>query len=96
MQNLQIKDDIFDWNGDAEILRKANYKIKLLNQAKDLHLTSGRNPQGISAAVIYIAATLTNERKTQKAVAEIATVTDVTIRSRYKELLNKLLIEISL
>ena len=44
--------------------------IKLLNQAKNLHLTSGRSPQGISAAVIYIAATLTNEKKKQKEVAE--------------------------
>jgi len=37
---------------------------------------------------------LTNERKTQREIAEIATVTEVTIRNRYKELLEKLMIEV--
>ncbi len=70
--------------------------IKLLNQAKGLQLTSGRNSRGISAAVIYIATILTNEKKTQQEVAEITNVTALTIRPRYKELLKKLLIEINL
>jgi transcription initiation factor TFIIB len=37
---------------------------------------------------------LTNERKTQREIAEIANVTEVTIRNRYKELLEKLMIEV--
>jgi len=47
LQNLQIKDDIFDWNGDAEILRKANYKIKLLNQAKIIGVETDSSIEGI-------------------------------------------------
>jgi transcription initiation factor TFIIB len=39
---------------------------------------------------------LTNERKTQREIAEIANVTEVTIRNRYKELLEKLMIEVPL
>ncbi len=39
---------------------------------------------------------MTNERKTQREIAEIANVTEVTIRNRYKELLEKLMIEVPL
>jgi len=48
------------------------------------------------AASNYIATVLTNERKTQREIAEIANVTEVTIRNRYKELLEKLMIEVPL
>lgn len=70
--------------------------IKILKLAKDLKLTSGRGPTGIAAAATYIAAVLTNERKTQREIAEVANVTEVTIRNRYKELLDSLLIEVIL
>jgi len=61
-----------------------------------MKLTSGRGPAGIAAAATYIATVLTNERKTQREIAEIASVTEVTIRNRYKELLEKLMIEVPL
>ncbi len=70
--------------------------IKILQLAKDLKLTSGRGPTGIAAAATYIAAVLTNERKTQRDIAEVANVTEVTIRNRYKELLDRLLIDVEL
>jgi transcription initiation factor TFIIB len=48
----------------------------------------------MAAAAIYIASVLCGERRTQRDVAEIAGVTEVTIRNRYKELANKLDINI--
>jgi len=63
---------------------------KILFAAKELKLTSGRGPTGIAAAVSYIAAILTGERKTQREISEIAQVTEVTIRNRYKELAERL------
>ncbi|MCJ7647974.1 MAG: transcription initiation factor IIB, partial [Candidatus Lokiarchaeota archaeon] len=63
---------------------------KILFAATELKLTSGRGPTGIAAAVSYIASTLTGERKTQREIAEIAQVTEVTIRNRYKELAERL------
>jgi len=63
---------------------------KILNAAKALKLTSGRGPTGIAAAASYVASVLTGERKTQREIAEIAQVTEVTIRNRYKELVEKL------
>jgi transcription initiation factor TFIIB len=68
--------------------------IRILETAAQMKLTSGRGPTGIAAAATYIAAVLTNERKTQREIAEIANVTEVTIRNRYKELLEKLFIEV--
>jgi len=69
---------------------------KILGTARDLKLTSGRGPTGIAAAASYIASVLTGERKTQREIAEIAQVTEVTIRNRYKELVERLLFVISL
>jgi transcription initiation factor TFIIB len=69
---------------------------KILSVAKELKLTSGRGPTGIAAAASYIASVLTGERKTQREIAEIAQVTEVTIRNRYKELVERLTFQITL
>ena len=77
----------------GEVQAKA---LEILKQADDKELTSGRGPTGVSAAAIYIASILCNERRTQREVADIAGVTEVTIRNRYKELTEKLNIKITL
>ncbi|MBR9680779.1 MAG: transcription initiation factor IIB [Candidatus Altiarchaeota archaeon] len=64
--------------------------LEILSKAKEMELTSGRGPTGVAAAVLYIAAQLTGEKKTQREVAEVAGVTEVTIRNRYKELVKSL------
>jgi transcription initiation factor TFIIB len=63
---------------------------KILATAKEMKLTAGRSPTGIAAAASYIASVLTGERKTQREIAEIAQVTEVTIRNRYHELVEHL------
>ena len=70
--------------------------IEILRLASERELTSGRGPTGVAAAAIYIASLLGGERRTQREVAEVAGVTEVTIRNRYKELAEKLDIEIVL
>jgi len=70
--------------------------IEILTQAGDKELTGGRGPTGVSAAAIYIASVICGERKTQREVAEVAGVTEVTIRNRYKELAEELNIDIIL
>ncbi len=69
---------------------------KIIIMARRLKLTSGRGPTGIAAAASYIASVLTGERKTQREIAEIAQVTEVTIRNRYKELSERLLFEVTI
>ena len=64
--------------------------VEILEMADNSELTSGRGPTGIAAASLYVAALINNEKRTQREVADIAGVTEVTIRNRYKELLTKL------
>ena len=66
----------------------------ILKKALNEELTSGRGPTGMAAAALYIASVLCGERRTQREVAEVAGVTEVTIRNRYKELACKLDIDI--
>ncbi len=71
----------------GEVRTKA---IELIRKAQDNKLTSGRGPTGIAAAAIYIAALMLGERRTQREVADVAHVTEVTVRNRYKELAKEL------
>ena len=64
--------------------------VEILEKAQKIELTSGRGPTGIAAASLYVAALINNEKRTQREVADIAGVTEVTIRNRYKELLREL------
>ncbi len=77
----------------GEVQSKA---MDILKDATDKELTSGRGPTGVAAAAIYIASILGNERRTQREVADVAGVTEVTIRNRYKELTDKLGIDVVL
>jgi transcription initiation factor TFIIB len=67
--------------------------IEIIEHAQGVELTSGRGPTGIAAAALYVAALLNGEKRTQREVADVAGVTEVTIRNRYKELLDKLNLE---
>ncbi len=64
--------------------------IEILEMAQKAELTSGRGPTGIAAAALYVSALIHGEKRTQREVADVAGVTEVTIRNRYKELLDKL------
>lgn len=68
--------------------------VKILRAAKVAQLTAGKDPSGLAAASLYIAALLENERRTQKEIADAAKVTEVTIRNRYKDLVKKLNIKL--
>ncbi len=59
----------------------------LLRNAKEKGLHSGKSPVGLAAAAVYAAALLTNEKVTQNDVSEVASISEVTIRNRYHELL---------
>lgn len=64
--------------------------VEILEKAHDIELTSGRGPTGIAAAALYVASLIHGEKRTQREVADVAGVTEVTIRNRYKELIQKL------
>jgi len=70
-----------------------NEALKILKKADISELTSGRGPAGIAAAALYVAALINDEKKTQREVADVAGITEVTIRNRYKELIDRLDLE---
>ncbi len=78
-------------SGDAQ-----ESAVQLLKNAMKKGLVSGRSPTGVSAAAVYIAGALAGERRTQKEVADVAGVTEVTIRNRYRELKEQLNIDVNL
>ncbi len=68
------------------------YKIasEIVQKARERHLGIGTLPEGIAAAAIYIASILTDEKRTQRSVARAAGVTEVTLRNRYREIVDGL------
>ena len=68
-----------------EVEREAR---SLLRGAKEAGITSGKSPVGLAAAAVYAAALLTNQKVTQSQVGDVADISEVTIRNRYKELLD--------
>ena len=64
--------------------------MEILKLAAEKALITGRGPTGNAVASLYIASVLCGERRTQREVADIAGVTEVTIRNRYKEIVEKL------
>ncbi|MEW5955067.1 MAG: transcription initiation factor IIB [Candidatus Micrarchaeota archaeon] len=70
--------------------------VEILNDAIKKGLISGRGPMGVAAATVYIASVITGERRTQKEVADVAGVTEVTIRNRYRELKKALDLKVSI
>lgn len=71
-----------------------NRAIQIVREAQNESLVTGRNPRGVVGACLYLAALEKNEDITQKKVAEISSVTEVTIRNRFRELRDTLNIEV--
>ncbi len=69
---------------------------EIVAEAERQGLTTGKAPSAVAAASVYIASILLDEKKTQKEVAEKAGTTEVTIRNRYRELVDNLYFEVLL
>ncbi|KXB04965.1 transcription initiation factor IIB [candidate division MSBL1 archaeon SCGC-AAA382A13] len=76
----------------GEVRTKA---IEIIKKAKEKRITSGKGPAGTAAGAIYIASKMCGESRTQKEVADAAGVTAVTLRNRYKEMIEKLNLDLS-
>jgi transcription initiation factor TFIIB len=75
---------ISDLELSDEVERRAR---DLIEDARNAGVLSGKSPVGLAAAAVYAAALLCNEKVTQNDVSEVADISEVTIRNRYKELL---------
>ncbi len=76
---------IANLNLPIEIERLA---IQIVKDFRRIYPTSGKDPKGICAGAIYFACRKKNINITQKELADTVGVTEVTLRSRYKEMRN--------
>jgi transcription initiation factor TFIIB len=68
-------------------------KREAIQIMKDLTKTEkheGKDPMGIAATIVYLSCLQSNVKLTQRTVAEVAGVTDMTIRNRLKDLTDTL------
>ncbi len=62
------------------------YAVKVLKDAQDRKESSGKDPMGLAATALYLSCVKNGVSITQRELAEAASVTEVTIRNRYKGL----------
>ena len=74
-----------DLDADAE-----NATIKILQSFISKFSTSGKDPKGLCAGSLYLVCKMKDKRVSQKEIANLVGVTEVTLRSRYKELIKML------
>jgi len=60
--------------------------LEILVKAHEKEVVAGKDPMGLAAAALYVASTLEGDGKTQKDIADSASITEVTLRNRYKGL----------
>ncbi len=64
--------------------------IEIIEEAKKKAITSGKSPVGIVGGAIYIASLINKEKRTQSQIAKEIGATEVTVRNRYKDLIDNL------
>jgi transcription initiation factor TFIIB len=81
----------------AKVANKANLSEKTKRQAAEImnsvtkrEISTGKNPMGLAASVLYMSSMKTGENITQGDLSNAAGVTEVTLRNRYKDLMNRL------
>lgn len=67
----------------GEVQAKA---IEIVQKAKQCGVINGKGPTGVAATALYISSILLGEKKTQRDIADVSGITEVTIRNRYREI----------
>ena len=66
--------------------------IDLMSKIKEKKYSAGKNPQCLAATIVYAACGITGEYISKKELAKAAGITEVTVRTRFKDLKAKKLI----
>jgi len=64
--------------------------LEIYQAVRKTNVGSGKNPAGMAAAIVYLAGVLSDDRRTMKEIASVASVTEVTMRKRIREILDTL------
>jgi transcription initiation factor TFIIB len=70
--------------------RTKRLAMKTMSDLVKMEVSAGKLPMGLAATVLYMSCLTNGENKTQKDIADVAGVTEVTIRNRFKDLKNRL------
>jgi transcription initiation factor TFIIB len=63
-----------------------HHALTMMEEVVNKKITAGKEPMGIAATVLYASSIKTDEKISQKDVADASGVTEVTIRNRFKDL----------
>lgn len=77
---------------EEETIEKA---LEIWEKAKDKKATYGKGKRGVAGACLYIASNLRGEKRTQKDVCQATGTTEVTVRTRYKDIAHELGIDVN-
>jgi transcription initiation factor TFIIB len=94
IQDLKIRGDIRETSVIvSKIINQLNLRgevehlaNKIIEVAGEAGLASGKKPDSLAAASIYLAAKMLGQKVNQRRLAKIASISITTLRSRYKEL----------
>jgi len=70
--------------------------MKIVEAGKTSGTLLSKGPQGVAVASLYVASILLNIRKTQSMISKETEVSEVTVRNRYKDIIDGVLIEVML
>lgn len=74
----------------------ATLAMKIVEAGKASGTLLNKGPQGVAVASLYVASILSNIRKTQTTISKETEVSEVTVRNRYKDIIDGVLIEVML
>jgi transcription initiation factor TFIIB len=81
----------------AKVANKANLSERtkreaagIMNNITKREISVGKNPMGLAASVLYMSSLKTGENITQGHLSDAAGITEVTLRNRYKDLMDRL------
>ena len=66
--------------------------LELADRTNESEISSGKTPAGLAAAYVYIASVMCGEHIPQREIADVAEVTEVTVRNRCREILENFVI----
>jgi len=101
VRNLEMKmpiDDPTDYITKVAAKAKVSSDVEglalnLIGEAKKKYATTGKDPSGLAAAILYLSARMLKEKVTQARLAKAANVTEVTVRNRKRDLIKSLKLE---
>jgi transcription initiation factor TFIIB len=85
------------FGSELGLSQKAQTKaVDYIEKAMKKGITSGKSPNSIAAAALYVSSLMNKEKRTQLKFAETAKITEVTLRNRFNELIDELGVKVKI